>query len=295
MLKTRVGDVIWLVEQPDHARVSGYLVAHWGDAGGFARPGHYPGAVHSDRWRDEVILAIAQHDNGWWEWEAMPVIDSADGWPMNLTDVASQSPDEGFRRWQLGIPRLAERHPYAALLISLHAYWLYAFAFNDLAADGEDAYRHPLFSSGGDVIDLVVERELTRQFLEGQRALQDRLLGAVKRDTELAPAAVKEHLFGHLKLLQLMDALSLLLAFNDPQERELVNIPKSGWQDRVTMTWNPAGGHRVVCEPYPFDADPLPVCMPARVVRSEDAVGAPLARLYRSPVQTLSFELASKR
>jgi hypothetical protein len=37
MLKTRVDDHVWLIQQPDHASISGYLAAHWGGKNGFGR------------------------------------------------------------------------------------------------------------------------------------------------------------------------------------------------------------------------------------------------------------------
>ncbi len=64
MLKRIVGDELWCITQPDHAVVSGYLAAHWGNDD-FACPGHYAPFPDPDRLRAETILAIAEHDNGW--------------------------------------------------------------------------------------------------------------------------------------------------------------------------------------------------------------------------------------
>src|SRR5688500_3939661 len=80
-----------------------------------------------ERLRREVVLAVSEHDNGWWEWEADPVI-AEDGLPSGLGEVLID-PVAGMQRWRQGIPRLAEQHPYASLLISEHAYWLYAAQF----------------------------------------------------------------------------------------------------------------------------------------------------------------------
>ena len=80
MLKRQVGSELWCITQPDHAAVSGYLAAHWGN-GEFARPGYFAPFPEAERLRAETILAIAEHDNGWWEWEADPQRDPADGLP----------------------------------------------------------------------------------------------------------------------------------------------------------------------------------------------------------------------
>ena len=71
MLKCQVGSELWCIAQPDHAAVSGYLAAHWGNDE-FARPGSFAPFPEPERLRAETIFAIAEHDNGWWEWEADP-------------------------------------------------------------------------------------------------------------------------------------------------------------------------------------------------------------------------------
>ena len=43
-------------------------------------------------------------------------------------------------------------------------------------------------------------------------------------------------------------------------------MPRRAWTDRCTITVTPLGGRRVKFDPYPFDVDPLPVLLPARVV-----------------------------
>lgn len=288
MLKTVVGDEVWLIEQPDHARVSGFLAAHWGGVNGFTRP-------VEEAWGEEFILAVAQHDNGWWEWEACPQVDAEDGWPLGLADIGTHRPDEGLQRWRLGIPRFAEEHPLAALLVSLHAYHLYAYAFESLAHEADDALRHPLFGASESAMRMVPDRPRTRQFLEEQRAVQAGFLKRVAGDPNLAEAASPENRHRLLKLLQVFDALSLLLAFHEMAPLRLDHVPRAGWDDRVTIDVDPVeqGAYRI--EPYPFDTDPLEVRMPARVVRREgaDEQGV-LSRIYAAPLTMLRFEFRGR-
>jgi hypothetical protein len=299
MLKTQVGDELWLVHQPDHARVSGYLAAHWGGVNAFTRPGHYQGAAVPEVWREEVVLAIAEHDNGWWEWEAMPAIDSRDGLPRGLEDIGRDKPDEGLDRWRLGVPRLEEQHPYAALLISLHATGLYRFAFSDLAEESDDALRHPLFGGWEASAQLLADPNLTRAFLAEHEAFQDRMRNRLRANPVWQDALETVHLHPHLKLLQLLDAMSLLLSFGAKSAEQLSDIPRRSWDDRVTIGWRPWAERRVVCDPYPFDRDPLEVPVPARVWTNgrswseEDGV-LPLTRLHSMPLQVIRFELGSK-
>ena len=153
---------------------SGYLAAHWGGANGFARPGYYPGATDPSLWRDEVVLGIAEHDNGWWETEAMPLISDRDGLPIGIGEAASPTEENefsawrngGFDRWLVGIDRITELHPYGALLLSLHAYWLLAVAFEDLTPPDAEHRRHFVFGAPDVAAGLVGDPAKTRAFLD---------------------------------------------------------------------------------------------------------------------------------
>jgi len=69
-------------------------------------------------------MAVAQHDNGWWEWDTTPELAAVDRFPSGLADVLKNQ-QVGMSRWRLGLRRF-DNAPYANLLISYHAYWLYA-------------------------------------------------------------------------------------------------------------------------------------------------------------------------
>ena len=71
MLKTIHNNKLFMVTQPDHGQIAGYLAAHWGNEE-FNAPGYFHNSNDHDRLRDEVVLAVSEHDNGWWEWEAIP-------------------------------------------------------------------------------------------------------------------------------------------------------------------------------------------------------------------------------
>ena len=86
MLKTIKDGKLWLVTQPDHGQVAGYLAAHWGNHAGFAKPGYFTSS-YDEELRQQTVLGIAQHDSGWWEWEAMPDLSPADGLPLDLAEV----------------------------------------------------------------------------------------------------------------------------------------------------------------------------------------------------------------
>jgi len=260
MLKRRVDDQIWLISQPDHAALSGYLAAHWGNRE-FSAAGGYADCPDPELLRSEVILAIAEHDNGWWEWEADPPRDPNDGLPLDLLQLTQ---DEGLARWRLGVPRFAKEHPYVALLISFHACWLQAYLIEE---DPDTSFAHPLFgdphswppASGK-------ELEQARQFVAEQKALQGELIARLRKDPVWASAAAPQNLNPHVRLLQIADALSLSLCFGGAVEWTLAGVPRKSWDDRIVLKLHPAGS-RIVCRPYPFDQDPLPVMLRARILR----------------------------
>jgi hypothetical protein len=294
MLKTYLDSVVWLVSQPDHARVAGYLAAHWGGAGAFARPGYYADSADPERLRQEVVQAIAEHDNGWWEWEAAPPIDSADQFPLHLLDVGRDGPDGGLHRWELGVGRFAADHPYVALLISLHAHGLYSPGLGDTAAS-ETSLRHPLFGGPEVARGFVSHAELTREFLATQLQVQAELTRRLQGDCFWSAAIEPVHLRPHLRLLQVLDAMSLLLSFGGQHPEQLPDVPRRDWEDQVAMLWKPLGDRRIVCDPYPFDQDPLEVFLTVRFAPAAGQVekSLPLTRMHALPARPVRFELLS--
>ncbi len=288
MLKRRVDNQIWLISQPDHAVVSGYLASHWGNEA-FSQPGYYLPSAQSELWRTEAIFGIAEHDNGWWEWEADPEIDPEDGLPLHLTGLTQQ---QGFERWRLGVPRFEQEHPYAALLISLHAYWLHVYRCE---VEVDESFRHPLFGAPGSWPPPTgVELEQAKQFVVEQKSTQEGLITRMRRDPAWSAAVEPPNLNPHARLLQLMDALSLGLCFGGKDEVSMDGIPRLSWDDRISLHLSPLGYNRIECTPYPFDQDPLPVVVRARLLDGPQPISAPFQTWWQSIPRThLRFEYCS--
>jgi hypothetical protein len=270
MLKTRRGSQVWLITQPAHAELAGAMAAHWGNDA-FARPGCFAASADPERLRREVVLAVSEHDNGWWEWEADPAL-SDDGMPQGLAEVL-RDPVAGMERWRVGIPRLADRHAYASLLIGDHAYWLYAAQFDP---NPPPEFIHELQRNRS-----TYPRELeaeARRFLADVRAMQESFRQRIQADAFWRAALEPQHRNPHARLLQTLDALSLALcsAVIAPPEGKAIGlgedhvrfheVPRRTWEDRVSVALKPLGDGRIVADPYPFDQAPLTVSVPARVV-----------------------------
>jgi hypothetical protein len=270
MLKTRRGAQVWLITHPAHAELAGTMAAHWGNED-FARPGDFAPSSGAERLRQEVVLAVAQHDNGWWEWEANPPLSVEDGLPQAPGEM-EEKPVAGMKRWLRGISRLAERHPYASLLIGDHARWFYA-AQSDSNAPAE--FTHQL-QHDRSYFPQELETE-ARRFMTEVRDLQEAFQHSLDEDGFWRAALKPEHRHPHARLLQTLDALSLALCSDAIAPAEgrakglgddhvvFQNVPRRSWDDRVSLEIKPLGGGRSVIDPYPFDETPLTVAVPARV------------------------------
>ena len=105
MIVRRSGGSQLLITQPDHAALAGRVMECW-----------TAGALQRSPRRAEIFLAIYEHDNGWREPDAEPIIDS-DGKILDFV----HAPDAVRQAlWLRGIERLAES-PYAAALVAQHA------------------------------------------------------------------------------------------------------------------------------------------------------------------------------
>jgi hypothetical protein len=93
-----------LINQHDHAELSGEIMKYWGNKD-FARPD------------SEVLFAIGEHDNGWKEWDSCPKVNPVSLYPMNFLEM---SPSDQSEIWRRCFRRHSTDHPYASVLIALH-------------------------------------------------------------------------------------------------------------------------------------------------------------------------------
>jgi hypothetical protein len=191
----------------------------------------------------------------------------------------TKAPIEATERWRIGVRRFQDKHPYASLLIGFHAYWLYAPRTDE---PDDPTFRHPVFGeslgptlTGGDL-------RRVKEFLVELKAFQEQLGLKTAETGHQADWLEPDHYLPHGRLLQLMDALSLVLSSQLVPSRsgqtrgfgedpfELRNVPRTSWEDRVSLSFTPDGAGRIIVDPYPFDRDKLRVIIP----RKRIAVGA---------------------
>jgi hypothetical protein len=110
MIVQQRGSELALITQPDHARLSAELLEAWRTPGWRDLPN-----------RDDVLLAIGEHDNGWLEADAHPSVDTS-GRPH---DFVGSPNDVRQDVWPRGIGRLRATSVSAAALVAQHALTVY--------------------------------------------------------------------------------------------------------------------------------------------------------------------------
>lgn len=244
MLRMETETGWWLIRHPDHARLAGAFAAAWGNEQ-FRKPEP----------REHVLYGISTHDDGWAERDAHPVI-TRQGKPSAFSNelvgkyAAFEEIDiaEYLAVRDRAVRIIADRDPYAGLLISLHTYSLLT----------QHADRSTITADGLGLLDA---------FLERQRSLQEALFSAIAVDGtftlwERSEQAIREH----FRLLQACDNLSLLscVAFDRPANL-LHPLPlNDGTACEVKVI--PDGTRRFQLSPWPFADEELAFQFPARHV-----------------------------
>lgn len=95
-----------LIDQVEHARVSGDLARSWG-AAGFAPLDP----------REIVLTTVYRHDDGWRGYDRSPDIDPERGWPVAFTEMEINA---AHAIWSRSIQEVADLGPLAQFLVASH-------------------------------------------------------------------------------------------------------------------------------------------------------------------------------
>lgn len=107
MIVRTLGESLLLITQPDHAHLAGDVMAR-------ARP------LAQHPRRDAILLATHEHDNGWAEPDAQPIIGSSG----DVADFIAAPITVRQGVWPRAVVRLAGE-PWAAALVAQHAITVY--------------------------------------------------------------------------------------------------------------------------------------------------------------------------
>jgi hypothetical protein len=220
-----------LIRQPDHAELARGIMEP------AAALGH---AAH----RDSVLHALAEHDNGWREVDAMPTVDPATGRLLDFSNLPAHV-RQGV--WPRGVARLAA-DPWAAALVAEHALTVY----DRLRAD-------PEWSS----------------FFTRMAAARDRSIAEARRTLD--------ELRHDYVFLRLGDLASLAFCMGVSGEHSVGGFTVRLEGNRLVITPDPYGGRVVPFEviarelprrPFASDADARAALAAASVITMQgEAVG----------------------
>lgn len=223
------------IPQPTHALMAAQFCRYWGNE---RFPSPQPGGP--------VLLAIAQHDSGWIEWERAPRLRD-DGYPMDFIHYTDQS--EKTHLWQRGIDRVFAQHPYAALLVSRHASRLY----NGFLA--QDAY------APSD------EKEVTR-FLADQQKLDERVRKLLGSIPVYQRALEPDVLDFNTRLLQFGDRASLQVSIPWAERSTPISVQLDG-EGEVDIEMRIAQD-TIIFDPWPYSCDSFDVQMEGFVLNQRE-------------------------
>ena len=196
--------------------------------------------------RDEVCLAAEQHDIGMAEWDLEPSLNPETGLPHSFIEMPLEV---HLGIWERAPRRVLSQSAYAALLVSMHGTALYER--RDPDAPG------------------------VREFLEGQRRLQEELVRIT--------AADRDELRRHQRLIWTWDFLSLALCL-DWAPTSIDAVPSSNGEVTLALAADGSLG------PWPFTIDPVDVrCEARRLDRTFGDEQDMRATLASAPVETLRF------
>jgi hypothetical protein len=204
-----------LITQADHAALARRIMEYWEPL------------VVAER-RAPILLAVGDHDNGWREPDAAPVVDADSG---RIHDFISAPADVRQGVWPRGVYRLANRDRWAAALVAHHAVFVY------------DRYRSdPAWST------FFTEMEAIRGELVGRKAMDD--------------------LLADYRFVRIGDLISLVFCnrWNETQAYEgwTFDLRDAGAPTARTVRGGVDG--RVEIAPDPFGGREVPMAIEAREI-----------------------------
>lgn len=206
---------------------------------------------------DLMTYVIANHDEGWLQFDRDPAIDEKTGLPYNL----AETPPKYITVTSRLSPDFNQRHhPYCGLISSMHSWGLYngRYGLSKLV-----------------LLDKIAEadRPLASKMLDGELDRQKRLKAELAKDPETAGWVEERKVFQNYKQLQFIDTLALYFNRIHPSERieqEFENVPMDAQHD-VSIVIRPQGGNVYSLTPFPFAADGAEFAFGGRLV--EPALG----------------------
>jgi len=268
-----------LILQVDHSRITGWLAAHWGNDV-FAPASPYPA----------MVLAAQEHDTGWWDWEIKPELNDEHLPPDYIGSIKHLGQTVWLAFYRHGITRLAEQDAYAGYMVSLHA--------EGLLTQGKGLLPY--------MPDYTVYPEV-QEFLRAQESYRAELMTQMLASPEYRDSASAEQLWTNFKLMEIYDQMGQFVCnrypFNATHRQNGPSHTMSGvpapvgpGSEDTTLSFSIQDEHRATVTPYPFDIDPLPITIPARLIPKRRYANQAefLCEYYGAERLTINYSLHSQ-
>jgi hypothetical protein len=233
------GEHFLVIRQTDHAFLAGFFAREWGNER-FTKP--QPNV--------SFCLAVAEHDNGWGDWELQCALDPKTRLPYTFASIPTEA---HIALYQRGIERLVKVDHYAALLAAVHASELY-----DRAHATMPGYSAKYVKTG--------ESQLVDDFVQQLRLQQLRLKVDLRANAAMKGYAEEHRIKTNATRLEVMDRLSLHFCLSPDQDLMLDAVPVNDEDEETDMELHSEGGGMITVAPYPFRRDPLSFGIMARRV-----------------------------
>lgn len=233
------GEHLLVIRQTDHAFLAAFFAREWGNER-FSKP--QPNV--------SFCLAVAEHDNGWTDWELQPTLDPKTHLPYSFMSIPTETHIAIYKQ---GIERLVKVDHYAGLLAVMHASELY-----DRARATMPGYSAKYVKS--------YESQIVSDFVQQLRLQQLRLKTDLRSNPAMKAYAEERLLKKNAARLEVMDRLSLHFCMNPEQNLILEGVPVNDQDDETDMELHSEGAGVVAIAPYPFRRDSLSFSIMARRV-----------------------------
>lgn len=230
-------DPMIVIRQTDHAFLASYFARELGNEG-FVRPEPF----------SAFCAAVAEHDNGWRDWELCPGVDPKSLAPYTFMSVPTE---EHIALYQRGLERLAAQDPYAALLVSLHCMGLYDRAKATM----------PGFSAK---YVKAHEQHHANDFVQKLRLQQLRWKVDLRGEPLFKEFVEEKRLKANAQLLEALDRLSLFFCLGGLDGMTIESVPVDSDGSEVDWEVHKLSDTEFTIAPYPFRREPLEFAILAR-------------------------------
>ncbi|MEH7120583.1 DUF3891 family protein [Neobacillus vireti] len=243
-----------MISQHDHAKISGEIAQNW-------RDDFFNGIER----KEEVVLAIYEHDRGWIDLDSAPLWNNQEQKPYSFENYPMKAKTTYYKA---GIDEVAKMNKYASLLCSLHFASFFEKESNPIG----------------------------QQFLKEEIKRQQILL---KELNILGEKVEEDNLKFHLNMLMFCDNLSLYICLNKPGVHKLEEhlFFRNGFSQMFSFANNQRiHAHWINQETVSLSVFPmkrqLQVQLEFKEVKKEDIKGNGLEKAYNdtpSSIRTVTF------